>query len=226
MRGDEERQEAVFLLESLKDRVPVGHPLRKIRRLVDTALADLGHLFAQLYAEVGRPSIQPEYLLRAALLQKLYVFPLERGLCQHVEFNLLFRWFVGLPFSEAAWDCSTFSRNRERILTPEIFTAFFEAIRRQAESRRLLSKEHFSVDATLIEAAASINNSRPKEEPGAAVGHSKTNRNDGAETRAGPHSPHADAVYCLSRISRGPAPRSRPHHPERYRAPGCACMYD
>lgn len=164
MRGDEERQEAVFVFDSLEDRVPAGHPLRRIRRLVDVALRDLDPLFEELYAKTGRPSIPPECLLRAALLQKLYGIPSERKLCEHLEFNLLFRWFVGLPFSEAAWDHSTFSRNRERVLTFEIFTAFFAAIRKQAESRRLLSKEHFSVDGTLIEAAASIKSFRPKEE--------------------------------------------------------------
>jgi transposase len=162
MRGDEEQQEAVFVFESLEDRVPQDHPLRTIRRLVDTALKDLDPLFAELYAQGGRPSIPPEYLLRAALLQKLYAIPSERKLCEHLEYNLLFRWFVGLPFSEPAWDHSTFSRNRERVLTFQIFAAFFEAVRRQAESRRLLSREHFSVDGTLIEAAASIKSFRPK----------------------------------------------------------------
>ena len=115
MRGDEERQEAVFVFDLLEDRVPAGHPLRRIRRLVDTALRDLDPVFEDLYA-----------------------IPSERKLCEHLEFNLLFRWFVGLPFSEAAWDHSTFSRNRERLLTPEVFAAFLGAIRKQAESRRLL----------------------------------------------------------------------------------------
>lgn len=183
MRGDEERQEAVFVFDSLEDRVPAGHPLRRVRRLVDTALADLDPLFERLYAEAGRPSIPPEYLLRAALLQKLYAIPSERKLCEHLEFNLLFRWFVGLPFSEAAWDHSTFSRNRERVLTLEIFSAFFEAIRRQAESRRLLSREHFSVDGTLIEAAASIKSFRPKEE---ATRHTKRRPGGGGPTPGDP----------------------------------------
>src|SRR5665648_8826 len=164
MRGDEEQQEAVFVFDSLEDRVPADHPLRRIRRLVDSALRELDPLFKELYAKSGRPSIPPEYLLRASLLQKLYGIGSERKLCEHLEFNLLFRWFVGLPFSQRAWDHSTFSRNRERLLTQEIFLAFFKAIRRQAESRRLLSREHFSVDGTLIEAAASIKSFRPKGE--------------------------------------------------------------
>lgn len=183
MRGDEERQEAVFVFNSLEDRVPPGHPLRRIRRLVDTALRDLDPLFAELYAETGRPSIPPECLLRASLLQKLYAVPSERKLCEHLEFNLLFRWFVGLPFSEAAWDHSTFSRNRERVLTPEIFAAFFAGLRKQAESRRLLSKEHFSVDGTLIEAAASIKSFRPKEE---AAGPTSKRRGRGGPAPRGP----------------------------------------
>jgi transposase len=164
MRGDEEHQEAVFVFDSLEDRVPAGHPLRRVRRVIDTALQELDPLFTELYAEAGRPSIPPECLMRAAVLQKLYGIPSERKLCEHLQFNLLFRWFVGLPFSEAAWDHSTFSRNRERVLTPEVFAVFFAAIRAQAESHRLLSKEHFSVDGTLIEAAASIKSFRPKEE--------------------------------------------------------------
>jgi transposase len=164
VRGDEEYQEGIILFSSLEDRVPPDHPLRRIRRLVDHALREMSPLFDELYAAAGRPSIPPEYLLRAALLQKLYAIPSERKLCEHLEFNLLFRWFVGLPFSEPAWDHSTFSKNRDRVLTFEIFAAFFEAIRKQAESRRLLSREHFSLDGTLIEAAASIKSFRPKTE--------------------------------------------------------------
>jgi transposase len=166
MRGDEEQQESLIVFSSLEDRVPADHPLRTIRRLVDTALREMSPLFDELCGVKGRHSIPPEYLLRACLLQKLYGIPSERKLCEHLEYNLLFRWFVGLPFSEPAWDHSTFSKNRERILTFEIFAAFFEAVRRQAESRRLLSKEHFSVDGTLIEAAASIKSFRPKSEAG------------------------------------------------------------
>lgn len=164
VRGDEELQEGIIFFSSLEDQVPPEHPLRTVRRLVDTALREMNPLFDELYAQGGRPSIPPEYLLRASLLQKLYGIPSERKLCEHLQYNLLFRWFVGLPFPEAAWDHSTFSRNRERLLTLEIFAAFFEAIRRQAESRRLLSREHFSVDGTLIEAAASIKSFRPKGE--------------------------------------------------------------
>jgi transposase len=164
MRGDEVRQEAVFVFDSLEDRIPADHPLRRIRRLVDTALRDLDPVFADLYAHGGRPSIPPECLLRASLLQKLYGIPSERKLCEHLEFNLLFRWFVGLPFSEAAWDHSTFSVNRERVLTQEVFGAFFQAIRKQADARQLLSREHFSVDGTLIEAAASIKSFRAKDQ--------------------------------------------------------------
>lgn len=164
VRGDEERQEGIILFSSLEDRVPMDHPLRRIRQLVDHALREMSPLFDELYAAAGRPSIPPEYLLRATLLQKLYAIPSERKLCEHLEYNLLFRWFVGLPFFEPAWDHSTFSKNRDRVLTFEIFAAFFEAIRKQAESRRLLSREHFSLDGTLIEAAASIKSFRPKAE--------------------------------------------------------------
>jgi transposase len=215
MRGDEERQEAVFVFDSLEDRVPAEHPLRRVRRLTDTALQDLDPLFAKLYADGGRPSIPPECLMRAVLLQKLYGIPSERKLCEHLEFNLLFRWFVGLPFSEAAWDHSTFSRNRERVLTPEVFAVFFEAIRRQAEARRLLSKEHFSVDGTLIEAAASIKSFRPKEEGrkpkkhrpgqgGSTPGNSGTGRNAEVDFRGERHSndTHASSTDPDARLAK------------------------
>ena len=164
MRGEEAKQPSFVFMGPLEERIPADHPLRAIRTMTDRALCRLSPLFAEIYAKRGRPSIPPEYLLRALLLQVLYAIPSERKLCEHLEFNLLFRWFVGLPFSQAAPDHSSFSRNRERILTPEIMTAFFEALRRQAEARRLLSREHFSVDGTLMEAAASIKSFRPKTE--------------------------------------------------------------
>lgn len=164
MRGDEERQEGFIMLSSGEDRVPLDHPLRKIRLTVDRALAEMGPLFDSLYASAGRTSIPPEYLLRAQVLKVLYAIPSERKLCEHLTYNVLFRWFVGLPFSEEMWDHSSFTKNRDRLLCPEVTRAFFELIRTQAEARKLLSKEHFSVDGTLIEAAASLKSFRPKEE--------------------------------------------------------------
>lgn len=170
MRGDEERQEGFVMLSSGEDVVPLDHPLRKIRRMVDVALSEMSPLFDSLYAEGGRTSIPPEYLLRAQVLKVLYGIPSERKLCEHVAYNILFRWFVGLPFSEAMWDHSTFTKNRDRLLTPEVTGAFFAEIRTQAEAKKLLSREHFSVDGTLIEAAASLKSFRLREEAGGEGG--------------------------------------------------------
>ena len=119
MRGDEEGQEGFIVFESLEDRVPPDHPLRSIRRLVDEALREMSPLFDSLYAEKGRVSIPPECLLRALVLQTLYGIPSERKLCEHLEYNLLFRWFVGLRFSQGAWHPTSFTKNRDRILTAD-----------------------------------------------------------------------------------------------------------
>jgi len=166
MRGDEERQEGFIMLTSLEDRVPLDHPLRAIRRLVDAALGEMSPLLDSLYAERGRVSIPPEYLLRAQLVQILFAIPSERRLCEHLEYNLLFRWFVGLPLSEAVWHPTTFTKNRDRLLSSEVAEVFFEHIRNQAEARNLLSREHFSCDGTLLEAAASLKSFRAKGEDG------------------------------------------------------------
>jgi len=164
LRGDEDGQEGFIVFESLEDRVSADHPLRPIRRMVDRALADMSPLFDSLYAEKGRVSIPPECLLRAQVLLVLYAIPSERKFCEHLEYNLLFRWFVGLKFSEKVWHPTSFTKNRDRLLTPEVTGVFFEKIRAQAEARRLLSRGHFSVDGTLLEAAASLKSFRPKDE--------------------------------------------------------------
>ena len=180
MRGDEERQEGFVMFSSLEDRVPKDHPLRPIRCMVDRALSEMSPLFDSLYAERGRISIPPEYLLRAQIVQILYAIPSERRLCEHLEYNLLFRWFVGLPLSEEVWHPTTFTKNRDRLLTPQLTEVFFEKIREQAEAKQLLSQEHFSCDGTLLEAAASLKSFRPKDE--------------GATTKTGgPHGPAGGA---------------------------------
>lgn len=166
MRGDEERQEGFLMLTSLEDRIPSDHPLRAVRRMVDKALSQMSPLLDSLYAHGGRVSIPPEYLLRAQLVQILFAIPSERRLCEHLEYNLLFRWFVGLPLSEAVWHPTTFTKNRDRLLGSEVAEVFFEHIRAQAEARKLLSREHFSCDGTLLEAAASLKSFRPREEAG------------------------------------------------------------
>ncbi|GAB4267153.1 MAG: hypothetical protein Kow00122_21240 [Thermoleophilia bacterium] len=164
MRGDEECQDAMVVFESLEDQVPLDHPLRPIRRMVDRAFSEMSPLFDSLYAPKGRVSIPPECLLRAQVLQVLYAIPSERKFCEHLQYHLLFRWFVGLRFSDRAWHPTSFTKNRNRLLTPEVAGVFFERIREQAEAKKLLSPEHFSVDGTLIEAAASLKSFRPKEE--------------------------------------------------------------
>ncbi len=163
MRGDEQRQGGFIVLTTLEDVVPGDHPLRAIRAMVDRALEVMSPEFEALYAERGRPSIAPEYLLRAQLAQILYAIPSERRLCEQLRYNLLLRWFVGLPMDEPVWHPTTFTKNRDRLLTAAVAGAFFEAIRAQAEARKLLSREHFSVDGTLIEAAAALKSLRPIE---------------------------------------------------------------
>ena len=164
MRGGEERQAGFIVMTTLEDVVPDDHPLRAIRVMVDAALAEMSPELEALYASGGRPSVAPEYLLRAQLVQILYAIGSERRLCEQLRYNLLLRWFVGLPLDEPVWHPTTFTKNRDRLLTAEVAEAFFSAIRSQAEAHRLLSREHFSLDGTLIEAAAALKSLRPLEE--------------------------------------------------------------
>jgi len=157
--GDEVRQESLLFFSSLEDRVLDEHPLRTIRGLVE-----MSPLFDRLYAEKGGPSIPPECLLRASLLQRLYATPSELRIYGHLEYNLPFRWFVGLPLSEPTWDHSAFSGNRGWVLALEIYSAFFTAVRDRVDAKKLLSRVHFSCDGTLIEAAASMKSLRPVDE--------------------------------------------------------------
>ena len=162
MRGSDERSGSLFSYVDLEARVPKGHPLRTIRQIANGALSDLSADFEAMYARLGRPSIPPEKLLRALLLQAFYTIRSERQLMERLEFDLLFRWFVGLGVDDPAWDHSVFSKNRDRLLEGEIAGKFLAAILTQPEVKRLLSTEHFSVDGTLIEAWASLKSFRPK----------------------------------------------------------------
>jgi transposase len=163
MRGDDEQDTGMFSYLSPEERVPQDHPLRTIRRLVDRVLKEMSPDFDRLYAKVGRPSVPPEKLLRALLLQVLYTIRSERLLMEQLDYNLLFRWFVGLNMDDRVWDPTTFSKNRERLLRGEIAQRFFaQAL---AEARPLLSDEHFTVDSTLIEAWASLKSFKPKDHP-------------------------------------------------------------
>jgi transposase len=155
MRGKDTQQSAMFSYISAERRVPVDHPLRPIRAMVDVALKGLSRSFGQMYPDWGRPSIPPEKLLRALLLQLLYSIRSERLLMEQLEYNLLFRWFVGLNIDEPVWVPTVFSKNRDRLLEGEIAAKFFAQVLDQARANDLLSDEHFSVDGTLIEAWAS-----------------------------------------------------------------------
>ena len=164
MRGHDERSEFLFSYVAPEDRVPKDHPLRTIRHLTDAALQRLSPRFAKLYSDIGRPSIPPEQLLRALVLQVLYSVRSERLLIEALDYNLLFRWFVGLGIDEPMWNHSTFSKNRDRLLAGDIAQAFFEEVRAEAQRWHLLSDEHFTVDGTLLEAWASHKSVRPKDE--------------------------------------------------------------
>jgi len=165
MRGTDRRSGELFSYVDLEKRVRSDHPLRAIRALTDTALEALSSDFAALYSGTGRPSIAPEMLLRAMLLQAFYSIRSERQLMERLEFDLLFRWFVGLGVDDAVWDHSTFSKNRDRLLDGEIAAKFLSAVLAQPRVKRLLSSEHFSVDGTLIEAWASMKSFKPKGPP-------------------------------------------------------------
>ena len=154
MRGTDQKQEWMFSYISAEKRVPKDHPLRSIRNMVDVILKDLSPLFENLYSTTGRPSIAPEKLLRTLLLQVLYSVRSERLLMEQLDYNLLFRWFVGLSIDDAVWDATVFSKNRDRLLEGDIARAFFERVLCHARAQRLLSDEHFTVDGTLIEAWA------------------------------------------------------------------------
>ena len=186
MRGSDERNEALFSYVNLEDRIPARHPLRLIREIVNAALAKLDGVFAELYAAEGRPSIAPERLLRAALIQILFSVRSERQLMEQMQYNLLFRWFAGLGIDDPVWVPTVFSKNRDRLLTTDIARQFLAAILADKAVAPLLSDEHFSVDGTLIQAWASMKSFQPKEaasgaEP-AAGGDASPGQDSGAST--------------------------------------------
>jgi transposase len=163
MRGDDLRQDPLFSYVSVEERVPAAHPLRKLRVVVNAILASMSEQFAPLYSDVGRPSIPPEKLFRALLLQILYTVRSERQLMEQMDYNLLFRWFVGLSMDDKVWDASTFSANRERLLNQAMAREFFSRVLALAQWKGLTSDEHFSVDGTLIQAWASHKSFRRKD---------------------------------------------------------------
>src|SRR5215472_4897219 len=163
MRGPDIKQSAMFSYLSAEQRVPADHPLRKIREITDQILKGLSGVFARMYARVGRRSIPPEQLCRALLLQVLYTIRSERMLMEQLEYNLLFRWFVGLNLDDPVWDVTVFTKNRQRFLQADIATQFFQRVVEQARSLDLMSDEHFTVDGTLLEACAGLKSFKCKQ---------------------------------------------------------------
>lgn len=193
MRGDDPKAGALWSYRSPEQRVPADHPLRTVRAMTERALAELDPLFSRLYARGGRPSVPPEQLLRALLLQLLYSVRSERLLMERLDYDLLFRWFVGLNADDPVWDVTVFTKNRERLLRGEVAQAFFAAVLRQARERNLLSDEHFSVDGTLVEAWAGQKSFRPKDgrgprgsAPAAGDFRGKPRRNDTHQSTTDP----------------------------------------
>jgi transposase len=165
MRGDDQQQGAVFSYVSAEQRVPQDHPLRAIRGMLDAALGELSSHFDTLYARRGRPSIAPEKLVRALLLQALYSVRSERQLMEQMDYNLLFRWFVGLNMDDPIWDVTVFTKNRERLIAGEVSERLLLAVVEQAYQQQLLSEEHFTVDGTLIQAWANRRSFKEKPDP-------------------------------------------------------------
>jgi transposase len=209
MRGDDEQQLDAFSYVSSEQRVPQDHPIRPIRAMADEALRELQRKFSKLYAKTGRPSIAPEKLLRALLLQVLYSVRSERMLMEQLNYNLLFRWFVGLNMDDAIWDATVFTKNRQRLLDGDIADAFFAAVLKQARQRALLSDEHFTVDGTLLEAWAGQKSFRcvddDREPPASETGEgSNPTVNFHGERRSNQtHCSTTDPDAMLARKSRG-----------------------
>jgi transposase len=195
----------MFSYISAEQRVPQSHPLRALRKMVDEALAELSPRFTRLYAKRGRPSIAPEKLLRALLLQVLYTIRSERQLMEQLDYNLLYRWFVGLNMDDRMWDVTVFTKNRERLLKGNIAQAFFQKVLEQARAQSLLSEEHFTVDGTLIEAWAGQKSFQRKDanKPPPDGGSNPTVNFHGEQRRNDTHRSTTDADAMLYRKSGG-----------------------
>ena len=169
MRGVEDRQQVMWTQVSVENLIPRGHPIRRIRVIVETVLDGLGSEFDAMYASTGRPSVPPEQLLKATVLMALYSIRSERQMCERINYDLLFKWFLDLPVEARGFDPSTFSKNRDRLLAAEIADRFFAAVVDQAKLRRYVSSDHFSVDGTLLEAWASHKSFKPNDGPPAKL---------------------------------------------------------
>jgi len=210
MRGEDIKQSGIFSYRTAEERVPAEHPLRAMRRMVDEALKGLSPRFARMYAKRGRPSIAPEKLLRALLLQVLYTIRSERQLMEQLDYNILYRWFVGLDMDDAVWDVTVFTKNRERLLKSEVADGFFDQVLQQARGEQLLSNDHFTVDGTLIEAWAGQKSfqrkdgkTQPPEEGNHGSGSNPTINFHGDQRRNDTHRSTTDSEARLFKKSRG-----------------------
>ena len=206
MRGSDGRSGALFSYVDVEDRVPRSHPLRLIRTIVNETLDALSGDFERLYGRIGRPSIPPEKLLRALLLQAFYSIRSERQLMERLDFDLLFRWFVGLGIDDPVWDHSTFSKNRDRLLGGDVAARFLTEVLNRPKVRRLLSDEHFSVDGTLITAWASMKSLRPRDQGGDGSAGGGRNRDadfHGQKRRNDTHASTTDGDARLYRKGHG-----------------------
>ena len=201
MRGDDNQQEGMFSYISPEKRVPGDHPLRAIRKMADEILKEMSLQFAKLYSEVGRPSIAPERLFRSLLLQIFYSVRSERMLIEQLQYNLLFRWFVGMEMDEAVWNHAVFSKNRERLLNEEIAEAFFQRVLERAKPH--MSDEHFTVDGTLIEAWAGQKRFRRKDGKGKPPGPAGEVDFHGEKRKNQTHASTTDPDARLFRKSKG-----------------------
>lgn len=207
MRGSDHVQEALFSFTRLEDFVPADHPLRQVRQIVNESLKRLNGVFHAIYADRGRASVAPEKLIRALLLQILYSVRSERQLMEQLRYNLLFRWFVGLAIDDEVWNHSVFSKNRDRLLEHEVVEAFFTEVMTLADRAHLLSREHFSVDGTLIQAWASHKSFRAKdgsdEPPGGGAGRNAPADFKGKRRRNDTHASTTDPDARLYRKGKG-----------------------
>lgn len=199
MRGSDEMSGSLFSYVDLETRIPASHPLRKIRQVVKEALASLDGAFSGLYTDFGRPSIAPERLIRASILQILFSVRSERQLMEELDYNLLFRWFVGLGIDDPVWSATVFSKNRDRLLTTEMSRALMAAILAHREGTPLLSDEHFSVDGTLVKAWASMK----------SVTSRASSEDDGGGSPSGDGPATPFLAHRLSRCPPCPAPSAK-----------------
>lgn len=205
MRGDETEQAAVMLFITPDQKVPQDHPIRAIKPIVDRALASLSPLFNRMYSKRGRPSIPPEHLLKASLLIALYSVRSERQFCERLEYDLLFKWFLDQNIDTPAFDASTFSKNRQRLLDNDVAQQFFAAVLQEARRRELLSEEHFTVDGTLLEAWASMKSVQPRDKEGGPANSFKNPDVDfhGEKRSNETHASRTDPEARLMRKGRG-----------------------